>query len=182
MGQVAACLLDPETGLTPKQLTFTKKFLETGNATIAAKVAYPSVKDNHVAQNIGSENLAKPGVLEAIEEAYKREGISHDWARLRARQYVDRGIEDSKFAGAGVSALGIAAKILKMVSDEKEVTINVLHLSVASQPASAIAANLSKLSEVIDMELPSPVGVNRTSSKSSSESPSPLTPPHAQKS
>ena len=55
--------------LTRKQSVFVAKYVETGNATEAAFAAYDTSRD--VARSIGSENLTKPDIRRAIDEALK---------------------------------------------------------------------------------------------------------------
>lgn len=55
--------------LTPKQKAFADYYLETGNATEAAKLAGYSEK---TARQIGTENLAKPYISEYIAERQKK--------------------------------------------------------------------------------------------------------------
>ena len=55
--------------LTPKQKAFADYYLETGNATEAAKLAGYSEK---TARQIGTENLAKPYISEYIAERQKQ--------------------------------------------------------------------------------------------------------------
>lgn len=59
------------TKLTPKQKTFVKGYLETGNGTEAALKAYDIQSPNaeNVAHSIASENLRKPAIQSAIHEA-----------------------------------------------------------------------------------------------------------------
>lgn len=57
--------------LTLKQELFLRKYLETGNATVAAIEAYNPKKRN-VAAQIGYENLRKPYISEAIHRYFER--------------------------------------------------------------------------------------------------------------
>lgn len=52
--------------ITPKQKKFAKAYIETGNATQSALIAYDTTSLD-VAKNIGSENLTKPNVQEYIQ-------------------------------------------------------------------------------------------------------------------
>jgi phage terminase small subunit len=52
--------------LTRKQKKFVKEYIRTDNATEAASKVY-DVKDRSVANSMGSENLAKPQIIEAIK-------------------------------------------------------------------------------------------------------------------
>lgn len=53
----------PRNGLTPKQRKFAKEFVKTGNGTEAARRAGYS---KHTANEIASENLAKPSIQEFV--------------------------------------------------------------------------------------------------------------------
>ena len=55
--------------LTPKQEKFIDYYIQTGNATEAAKLAGYSAK---TAYSIGNENLNKPEIKQAIEEKLKQ--------------------------------------------------------------------------------------------------------------
>lgn len=67
--------------LTRKQSEFVAKYIETGNATEAAHTAYDTNRD--VARSIGSENLTKPDIRRAIDEALKAHDITPDrWAKV----------------------------------------------------------------------------------------------------
>ena len=64
-----------------KQSVFVEKYLETRNATEAAFTAYDTSRD--VARRIGSENLSKPDIRRAIDEALKTHDITPDrWAKV----------------------------------------------------------------------------------------------------
>lgn len=54
--------------LTRKQSKFVDEYVKTGNGTQSANKAY-DVKNNKVASVIATENLAKPSIQSAIEEA-----------------------------------------------------------------------------------------------------------------
>jgi len=56
--------------LTPKQQKFAKAYLETGNATAAANLAYRS-KNRNTAHAIGAENLRKPTIRAYLDEKAK---------------------------------------------------------------------------------------------------------------
>ena len=61
--------------LSLKQRSFIRKYIQTGNATEAAFQSY-STKDRKTAQNIGSQNLDKPEIQDALEEALKKNNIT----------------------------------------------------------------------------------------------------------
>lgn len=54
--------------LTPKQEGFVRDYLDTGNATEAVRRNYDITTDGS-ARAIGSENLTKPNIRKAIEDA-----------------------------------------------------------------------------------------------------------------
>lgn len=56
--------------LTPKQQRFVDHYLETGNATEAARLAGYSGSDNTL-RSMGGENLLKPAIASAIKERQK---------------------------------------------------------------------------------------------------------------
>lgn len=58
--------------LSKKQRGFIKDYVETGNGTKAALKNYDT-KEYHVAQSIASENLSKPIIINAIDEALSDE-------------------------------------------------------------------------------------------------------------
>ena len=69
------------TQLTRKQSAFVANYVETGNATEAAFAAYDTSRD--VARSIGSENLTKPDIRRAIDEALKAHDITPErWAKV----------------------------------------------------------------------------------------------------
>ena len=57
--------------LTKKERGFVKDVVETGNATLAALKNYDikAIDKENVAGSIGSENLTKPKIIKAIEDA-----------------------------------------------------------------------------------------------------------------
>lgn len=75
---------------TLKQQKFIKSYLETGNATEAASVAY-NVKDRKVAQAVGAENLTKPIVKQTIEEAQAKLGITAEYVLGNFKDMVEFG-------------------------------------------------------------------------------------------
>jgi hypothetical protein len=66
----------PRNKPTTKQKRFAKVFAATLNATEAAVQAYPDLKNRHVAQSVGSENLAKPVVRQEIEKILNAHGVT----------------------------------------------------------------------------------------------------------
>lgn len=68
----------PEPKLTPKQAKFVKEYVRNdGNGTKAALKAY-DVKNEHTANVMAAENLAKPGIQQALLKAAERMGITEE--------------------------------------------------------------------------------------------------------
>ena len=74
--------------LTNKQVKFTKKYLETGNATEAAMNVYRP-KSRAVARSIGSENLTKPNIQQTITEALEAQGLTNDHLASKVAELVN---------------------------------------------------------------------------------------------
>lgn len=148
MGRCAEILKDPKTGLTPKQTLFTKKFLETGNATAAVLEAYPGVKNTHTAESIGSENLSKPEVSSVISSAYRRENINEDYVLGGLHTYAEKGKIDPRWAGPGVTALDRIGRFVGMFKDSDgngdKITINLVGI-----PPEKLDQHVSKLLDKI---------------------------------
>lgn len=87
--------------LTIKQRKFVDEVVKSGNATEAVKKAGYKIKNRHVAESIGSENLWKPEIKAEIEDRLKVAKDIIYWlattaekeeTRLRAAQdIIDRG-------------------------------------------------------------------------------------------
>lgn len=87
--------------LTVKQKKFVKAYVEKdGNGQEAAKVAYNVANDN-VARNIASENLTKPNVKDAIEQAL----VKHDITIDAAIKPIADGLHATRTIGYGDDAL-----------------------------------------------------------------------------
>lgn len=69
-----------EPKLTPKQEKFVAEYTRNGgNATAAAKVAYPEQTDASAKQQ-GWENLTKPNLAKAIRAEFAKQGVTLDKA------------------------------------------------------------------------------------------------------
>lgn len=65
-----------EPKLTPKQEVFVAEYVKNGgNATAAAKVAYPNQTDGS-AKVQGWENLTKPNLAQAIRAEFAKQGVT----------------------------------------------------------------------------------------------------------
>ena len=62
-------------GLTVKQRRFVRHYVETGNGTQAALLAYET-RDPDTARSMAAENLAKPSVQAAVAELLDGNGLS----------------------------------------------------------------------------------------------------------
>ena len=83
--------------LTKKQIGFVNDYVETGIASLAVKNNY-NVQNDLTARVIGSENLTKPNVIQAIEvkrkslkEALIERGITEDKIALKVDELLDSG-------------------------------------------------------------------------------------------
>lgn len=73
--------------LTIKQKKFTKEYLETGNATEAARKAYNV--DTKTASVMGSQNLRKLSIQEEINEAQAKLGLSAEYVLKGIKEIAD---------------------------------------------------------------------------------------------
>lgn len=120
---------------TIKQKKFTVELLKTGNATEAAKRAgYPEKS----ARQMGSENLSKPVIKEAIQSAAEKLGINPEYVLGNFKEFIEFGkkkiikakqiggevfneeeLADAQLAFKSNEALG---KHLKLFTETVEVT------------------------------------------------------------
>ena len=109
--------------LTPKQRRFVKYYLETDNATQAVIKAGYDLGGKHgtddiknVAHAIGTENLQKPAIQEAIDKAMIRQKITPE--------YVLSGIsklaETSERDGDKIRSYELLGKYLKLFQIDQE--------------------------------------------------------------
>jgi len=127
-------------GLTVKQKKFVKAYVANdGNGQEAAKAVYNVANDN-VARNIASENLTKPNVKEAVEQALIKHEITIDAAikpiadGLKAYKYSD--IKDQSASGELIpdhsirlKSSGMALKLLGAEQNKEQGgnTINLIN-------------------------------------------------------
>lgn len=117
--------------LTKKQRGFIKDYIKTGNGTLAAKRNYDVVTENTAAA-IATENLKKPQIVKAIEEAFPdenlyelhREGLETDDLGVR-KQYLD-----------------MAYKLKGSYAAEKHMNVNI---SATSEDLQALADKAAEL-------------------------------------
>lgn len=108
--------------LTVKQKKFVKAYVEKdGNGQEAAKAVY-DVRTDGIARSIASENLTKPNIKYAIEQALEKHGITMDAAiapiadGLKAVKYYEANDDGSATGQADHStrlkASGMALKLM----------------------------------------------------------------------
>lgn len=117
-------MTDEPKKLTPKQKKFIKEYSKDLNATQAAKRAGYSPK---TAQEIGSENLSKPIIKEAInkdlDKTLEKLGIDAEYILGGIKKTIERcEIEDKHDAGAILKGFELLGKYrsLKMWTDKVE--------------------------------------------------------------
>lgn len=108
--------------LTPKQQRFVEEYLVDLNATAAA---IRSGYSEHTAYAIGSENLKKPEIQEAISEARKsqsdRTQVTQDYVLTRLKLEAERD-GDGASHSARVRAAELLGKHLGMFGDKIDLT------------------------------------------------------------
>lgn len=75
--------------LTPKQKVFVGEYVEKKNATEAALKAYETDSRN-TARSIGAENLAKPAIKKAVEEALVKLNLTPEWSLSHFKRLAER--------------------------------------------------------------------------------------------
>jgi hypothetical protein len=113
-------MADKPKKLTIKQKKFVKAYVATdGNGQEAAKAVY-DVKNDNVARNIASENLTKPNVKEAIDQALIKHEITiesavkpiADGLQAVREQMTEHGVVASVDHSTRLKASGMALKLL----------------------------------------------------------------------
>lgn len=124
--------------LTKKQRGFVKDYIKTENATEAAARNY-RVANRNVANNIGAENLAKPSIRVAIQEALPDELLAK--VHLEGLSAEFKGIPDY---GVRHKYLDSAYKLKGSYAAEKHLNIN---LEVNKEEREKIMGVASKVIE-----------------------------------
>jgi hypothetical protein len=135
--------------LTVKQRRFVRYYLETGNGTEAAMVAY-DVADRNTARSIGTENLRKPAVQEAVADLLDAGGLSDE--KLIAIHVHYLGLcasENPRLKAIGLKALDMAYRLKGAYAPERH-RIE----SEPSIPAEALEQVTRVLRELNDFEHP----------------------------
>ena len=104
-------------GLKLQWLNFISAFIKNGgNATNAYMIAYPEASRETARRN-GSKLLTQTDIREEISARYDQQTVTEAWIIAKAKEYVLLGIENPKFAYAGVKALEMIAKNKGMLTD-----------------------------------------------------------------
>lgn len=126
-------------GLTKKQKTFVKEMAKTGNGTQAALIAYdiseekPQRLRENLAASIASENLTKPKIVNALEQALPDELLAqvHQEGLLATKpiykqtsEYKWVKVGDEEDFGVRHKYLDTAYKIKGSYATEKSVNLN----------------------------------------------------------
>jgi hypothetical protein len=107
------------TALTVKQRRFVRHYLETGNGTEAAMVAY-DVADRNTARSIGTENLRKPAVQGAVAELLDAGGLSDEKLLAIHAHYLGLCTSaDPRLKALGLKALDMAYKLKGAYAPER---------------------------------------------------------------
>lgn len=100
-----------ERALSLKQKRFLRQYIETGNGTEAALMAYATT-DRNTARAIASENLAKPAIRAVVAELLDAEGLSDRRLRTILSYYVALfASPDPREKVIGLRALNMALKL-----------------------------------------------------------------------
>lgn len=104
-------------GLKLQWLNFISNYIKNGgNATEAYLIAYPKSSEES-ARRSASDLLTNPDIIGEISNRYDQQTITEAWVIANAKEYVLAGLNDSKFAYAGVKALEMIAKSKGMLTD-----------------------------------------------------------------
>jgi len=115
--------------LTVKQRRFVRHYVETGNGTQAALVAYDTA-DPNTARAIAAENLAKPSIQEAVDALLDASGLSDErLAAIHAYYLSLHRSDDPQEKALGLKALDMAYKLKGAYAPERhEHSHDIFHL------------------------------------------------------
>lgn len=100
-----------ERALSLKQRRFLRHYMENGNGTEAALIAYATT-DRNTARAIASENLAKPAIRSVVVELLDAEGISdRKLQAIHAHYLALFSSPDPREKALGLKALDMAYKL-----------------------------------------------------------------------
>lgn len=110
--------------LTPKQLKFIDKYLETGNGTRSALEVYNTSNYNS-AHAIGSENLQKPAIQQYILqrrlENMDSKGLTKDWIIDKIIAEVDE--KNPRQGSNRLKALELLGRTMALYKDQQQVSV-----------------------------------------------------------
>lgn len=108
-------------GLKLQWLNFIAAYIKNGgNATGAYQTAYPEASKETARRN-GSRLLTQADIISEINDRYDQQTATEAWVIASAMKYVSAGLEDTKFAYAGVKALELIAKSKGLLTDMHKV-------------------------------------------------------------
>lgn len=108
-------------GLKLQWLNFITAYIRNGgNATKAYMIAYPEAGEETARRN-GSRLLTQADIIGEISNRYDQQTMTEAWVLATAKRYALAGLENSKYAYAGVKALEIIAKNKGMLTDNHKV-------------------------------------------------------------
>jgi len=143
------------TALTVKQRRSVKHYLETGNGTEAAMVAY-DVADRNTARSIGTENLRKPAIQEAMADLLDAGGLSDEKLLAIHAHYLGLCTSDNpRLKAIGLKALDMAYRLKGAYAPERH-RIEAEHLP--AEALEQVALVLRELHEFEDPGSPSELG------------------------
>jgi hypothetical protein len=141
--------MSPAISLTVKQRRFVRHYLETGNGTEAAMVAY-DVADRNTARSIGTENLRKPAVQGAVAELLDAAGLSDEKLLAIHAHYLGLyASADPRMKAIGLKALDMAYRLKGAYAPERPRIETAPHV-----PAEALERVARVLREVHEFEHP----------------------------
>lgn len=115
--------------LTPKQKKFVGAYIKTGNATISALKSYDTT-DYKTANNIGSENLAKPSIQKELKDMLPDDLLRDRHLELLNKREIIKGYKgferiDEPDTLAVSKGLDMAYKIKGFYAPEKNINVNI---------------------------------------------------------
>lgn len=127
----------PKQRLTRKQKGFVKDYVETGNGALAARKNY-DVSTDLTARVIASENLTKPNIINAIQEALPEELLARKHLEgLEATSLYGKDAHEHDDYATRARYLDMAYKLRGSYAAEKHLTVNV---DVKADPATLALA------------------------------------------
>lgn len=114
--------------LTMKQTKFVKEYTKTGNGLKAAMKAYDTT-DQNTACSIASENLRKPNIKLAIEDACNKSKLTVQHSINRLKKCIDSDKDDSVLRGLNIFFNIIGANVHK-IETTSEINVNINEKSI----------------------------------------------------